>query len=80
MSCRISPLRASKNHAPARGIEDAILRACSSNKNEIVGSRGSVNSLKNDISKQKRLMSCRILLSRFSQNPAPAWVIFYHRQ
>ncbi|WP_157957437.1 hypothetical protein [Ignatzschineria indica] len=47
MSCRRSPLRVSKNHVPAIGIKDAKLRACTGEKNEMVGSRPSTDSLKN---------------------------------
>ena len=56
------------------GIEDAEWRACSGEKNEIVGSRRSIDSLKNHKNNRlkKELMSCRSLLSRASRNRAPA--------
>ncbi|WP_133243737.1 hypothetical protein [Ignatzschineria cameli] len=63
MSCRRLPLHTSKNRMPARGAlnprqllrnssafpsaEGASRRACSGEKNEMVGSRLSINSLKN---------------------------------
>ena len=51
------------------------LRACTSNKNEVVGSRSSMSSFKNhqnDSLKQQKLMSCRNLLSRSAKNRVPA--------
>ncbi|WP_157957438.1 hypothetical protein [Ignatzschineria indica] len=47
MSCQRSPSRTSKNHVPAIGIKDAKPRACTGEKNEIVGSHPSTDSLKN---------------------------------
>ncbi|MFD2722669.1 hypothetical protein [Ignatzschineria indica] len=47
MSCRRSPLRVSKNRVPAIGIKDAKPWACTGEKNEMVGSRSSTDSLKN---------------------------------
>ncbi|WP_133243446.1 hypothetical protein [Ignatzschineria cameli] len=45
--CRILLSRSSINHAPADGIEDASRRAGSGDKSAIVGSRRSMNLLKN---------------------------------
>ncbi|WP_157957436.1 hypothetical protein [Ignatzschineria indica] len=48
MSCQRSPSRTSKNHVPTIGIKDAKPRACTGEKNEMVGSRLSTAPLKND--------------------------------
>ena len=59
------------------GIKDAKPRACTGEKKKIVGSRRSINFLKNHLlknqsSKEKRPMRCRSSLSHASRNSAPA--------
>ncbi|MDM1545251.1 hypothetical protein HX037_05060 [Ignatzschineria indica] len=68
--CRISLSRTSQNYVPAVSIIEAKPRACTGEKNEMVGSRPSNNFLKNDSTKKAE--RCRILLSRASQNYVPA--------